>query len=56
MDVNPELASVCPSPDGRLDQRNLVACECVPGEVSGERRGAWEGEEEEEVGSRAGMS
>ena len=40
-----------PSPEeARLDQRNRVTCDCVPGEwVRGERRGVWEVEEDKGV-------
>ena len=64
MDMNPVLGVVCPSlvEEGwRLDHRNRVACDCVPGEeVRGERRGTRvtvvEEEEEEEGSDVTGMS
>lgn len=49
MDVNPVVGVACPSVEVRLDQRNLVACDCVQGEVvRGERRGGWEAAVEDE--------
>ena len=62
--MNPVLGVVCPSLEEegwRVDQRNRVACDCVPGEdVRGERRGmrvtVVEEEEVEEVSGATGMS
>ena len=64
MDMNPVLDVVCPSLEEegwRVDQRNRVACDCVPGEeVRGERRGTRvtvvEEEEEDEGAGATGMS
>lgn len=55
MEVNPVVGVFCPSLELRLDQRNLVACDCVPGDVRGERRGGWGVEVEADKGS-TGMS
>lgn len=48
MDVNPVVGVACPSLVVRLDQRNLVACDCEGEVVRGERRGGWEAEAEDE--------
>ena len=54
MGVNPRAA---PSPPARFDQRKRAACEeaALAGEVRGERRGPWGGEEAARR-SRVGMS